>query len=85
MENLTILLIPLLLSLVTVRLFFYPIRQLIRLGLHSAWGLLCLWLLNSASLFTGILFPINAVSVWVAGVGGLPGIGMLALLTVIRP
>ena len=84
MEKFAMLLIPVLLAILTVRLFLAPMGQIVRLGMHSGCGLLCLWMLNSVSVFTGIFFPINAVSVLVAGFGGLPGIGMLALLTVIH-
>ena len=49
---------------------------------HSGCGFACLWLLNSVSGFTGIAFPINAVSVLIAGFCGLPGIGLMALLAV---
>ncbi|HCP71252.1 MAG TPA: SigmaK-factor processing regulatory BofA, partial [Clostridiales bacterium] len=49
----------------------------------SGCGFLCLWLLNSVSAFTGAYFPINAVTVLVAGFLGLPGIGVMALLEVL--
>ena len=40
-------------------------------------------LLNTVSPFTGIAFPMNAVTVCLAGFLGLPGIGLLALLAVL--
>ena len=46
-------------------------------------GIVCLWLLNSVSGFTGIFFPINAVTVLVSGVLGLPGIAILTVLAVL--
>lgn len=85
MEKFAMLLIPLLLAVLMFRLFLTPMSQIVRLGMHAGCGLLCLWMLNSVSVFTGIFFPINAVSVLVAGFGGLPGMGILALLTVINP
>ena len=83
METFVTLLIPALLALVLVRLLLLPMKFLFKLLAHSACGFLCLWLLNSISAFTGIYFPINAVTVLTAGILGLPGIGILALLAVL--
>lgn len=83
MEIFVTLLIPALLALVLVRLLLLPMKFLFKLLAHSTCGFLCLWLLNSISAFTGICFPINAVTVLTAGILGLPGIGILALLAVL--
>ena len=83
METFVTLLIPALLALVLVRLLLLPMKFLFKLLAHSACGFLCLWLLNSLSAFTGICFPVNAVTVLTAGILGLPGIGILALLAVL--
>lgn len=83
METFVTLLIPALLTLVLVRLLLLPMKFICKLAIHSACGLVCLWLLNSVSGFTGIWFPINAVTVLVAGILGLPGIGILALLAIL--
>ncbi len=83
METWITLLIPALLAVVLVRLLLLPVRFLGKLAIHSGCGFLCLWLLNTVSGTTGILFPINAVTVLTAGVLGLPGIGILALLAVL--
>ena len=40
-------------------------------------------MLNGVSGFTGVNFPLNAVTVLMAGFGGVPAIGLLALLAVI--
>lgn len=82
MENFITLLIPALLALLLVRLLALPLRLGGKLLLHCAAGLLCLGLLNSVSGFTGIFFPINAVTVLIAGFLGLPGMGLMALLAV---
>ena len=74
MEQFVTLLIPALLALIAVRLL---------LLIHSACGFLCLWLLNSIAGFTGIFFPINAATVLTAGILGLPGVGILALLAIL--
>ena len=73
MENILALLIPALLAVLLIRLFVLPMKLAAKLLLHSAAGLLCLGLLNSVSGFTGIFFPLNAVTVLTAGFLGLPG------------
>ena len=83
MEQFVTLLIPALLALVAVRLLLLPMKFIFKLLIHSACGFLCLWLLNSIAGFTGIFFPINAVTVLTAEILGLPGIGILALLAVL--
>ena len=83
MEKVITLIIPALLAVILIRLLLLPVRFLIKLAIHSGCGFLCLWLLNTASAFTGIAFPMNAVTVLVAGILGLPGIGILALLAVL--
>lgn len=83
METFVILLIPALLALVLVRLLFLPMKLAVKLLLHSAAGLLCLGLLNSVSGFTGIFFPVNAVTMLIAGFLGLPGMALMALVSVL--
>ena len=83
MEKIAVLLIPVLLAGGLLRLLLAPVKLIFKLVLHSACGFLCLWLLNCAAGFTGILFPINAFTVLTAGILGLPGIGFLALLAVL--
>ena len=83
MENILALLIPALLAVLLIRLLVLPMKLAAKLLLHSAAGLLCLGLLNSVSGFTGIFFPINAVTVLIAGFLGLPGITLMTLLEVL--
>lgn len=82
MEEMVTLLIPALLGVVLVRMLLLPLQWFLKISIHSACGFLCLWLLNAISAFTGIYFPINAVTILTAGFLGLPGIGILALLAV---
>ena len=83
MENWIPLLISALLAGILVRLLLLPLGWMLKLVIHSGCGFLCLWLLNTVSGTTGIVFPINAVTVLIAGILGLPGIGVLALLAVL--
>ena len=83
MEQFVTLLIPALLALIAVRLLLLPMKFIFKLLIHSACGFLCLWLLNTIGGFTGLYFPVNAVTVIIAGFLGLPGIGILALAQVL--
>lgn len=80
MEKFATLFIPALLIFALLRIIALPIRWFWKLSINSACGFLCLWLLNSVSAFTGLYFPVNAVTVIIAGFLGLPGIGALALV-----
>ena len=83
MDEIITLLIPALLTVLLVRALLLPVRLIFKIGIHSACGFVCLWLLNLSSAFTGIFFPINAVTVLTAGFLGLPGIGIMAMLAVL--
>ena len=79
MENILSLLVPVLLIFLLLRIIAAPLRLGVKLFLNSACGFVCLWLLNWVSGFTGIFFPINPVTVLIAGFLGLPGIALLAV------
>ena len=79
MENILSLLIPVLAVFLLLRLIALPVRLGVKLVINGLGGFLCLWLLNWISGFTGIFFPINAVTVLIAGFLGLPGIALLAV------
>lgn len=83
MEKIVTLMIPVLLAVSLVRLLLLPMKWGFKLAVHSGCGFLCLWLLNCVSAFTGILIPVNPVTVLTAGFLGLPGIGFLAVLAVL--
>lgn len=82
MENIAIFLIPALLAVLAVRLLLIPMKLAWKLTIHSGCGFVCLWLLNTASGFTGVSLPINAVTVLAAGFLGIPGIALVALLEI---
>ena len=83
MANFVSILVPLLLLSFLLRLMALPIRWFWKVFVNSACGFLCLWLLNSVSGFTGLLFPVNSVTALIAGFLGLPGIFLLAVLQLI--
>ena len=80
MENFAAIFITALLIFGLLQLIALPIRWSVKILLNSVCGFLCLFLLNTISGFTGIYFPINYVTVVIAGFLGLPGIGALALV-----
>lgn len=80
MENLAAFVLPALLTVILVRILFVPMKWFLRLALHAGCGFLCLWLLNSVSGFTGLVLPINAVTVLLSGMLGAPGIALILLL-----
>lgn len=80
MENILPVLIPVVLVLLLLRIMIAPVRLGIKLLINSACGFLCLWLLNWISGFTGVYFPINPITVVIAGFLGLPGIALLAVV-----
>ena len=78
MESFFRLLIPALLIYGFARLCLAPLRLGWKIAANTLCGFASLWLLNLISGFTGILFPINAVTALIAGFLGLPGIAMIA-------
>ena len=83
MEEFGALLIPAVLALAVLRLLVLPIRWFFKLAIHAAGGFVCLWLLNSTALFTGVAIPVNLVTVLAAGFGGIPAMALMALLTMV--
>ena len=83
MEELVSLLVPGLLTVMAVRLLLLPLQLGWKTAVHAGCGFLCLWLLNLASDITGIVLPVNAVTVLAAGTLGLPGIGLIAFLALL--
>ena len=82
MENIITFAIPILLGILLLKLLMKPIKWTLKLALHALGGFICLWLINSVSGFTGLVLPINAVTVLVSGIFGIPGITLIALLAI---
>lgn len=83
MENLAAIAVPLVLLGVTVRLLYVPMKWGVRLLVNGLGGVLCLWLVNLISGFTGLAIPVNPVTVLIAGFLGLPGLALLALAQIV--
>ena len=82
MEQFVDLAIPILLIICFLRLCYAPMKLGAKLLVNTAGGFLCLWLLNLIYGFTGLYFPINLVTVLIAGFLGIPGIALLGLLQI---
>ncbi|MGB4232286.1 MAG: pro-sigmaK processing inhibitor BofA family protein [bacterium] len=83
MENLTVFLsyaFGLLLLCLIARLFFVPLRILMRLLYNGIIGGLLLWLVNLVGSFFGVTIPINPITALAAGFLGVPGVVLLLLL-----
>ena len=83
METFVSLLIPALLGVMAVRLLALPLQWFLKAAVHGLGGFLCLALLNLVSGFTGICFPVNAVTIAIAGFLGIPGIALLTVLEIL--
>ncbi len=83
METILQIMIPLALASGFLRLCLSPLRWFWKIGVNTLSGFACLWLLNLISGFTGIFFPLNAVTASVAGFLGLPGILFLVVMQLI--
>ena len=83
MEELLRITIPVMLIYGFLRLCAAPLRLAWKLIVNGLSGFVCLWLLNLISGFTGLLFPINAVTALLSGLLGLPGIALLAAVQLV--
>ena len=83
MENLVTLAIPAVVGLLVLRTLAKPLRWAGKLALNGAGGLLCLLILNTSAGFTGLYMPVNAVTVGLSGIFGLPGMVLVALLEMV--
>lgn len=68
------------LAVVLIRILLIPMKLAWKILLHSACGVVCLWLVNLTAGLTGISIPINAITAIIAGALGLPGIALLGLM-----
>ena len=84
MENIVSYALPVLLCFIAIRLLYVPARWILRVFAHAGCGLICLWLLNTASGVTGVALPINAVTVLLCGTLGIPGTALVVLMEMIN-
>ena len=80
METIVTFAIPILLGILLLKLLLTPMKWIVKLAIHALAGFICLWLLNSVSGFTGIVLPVNTVTVLLSGTLGVPGIILVILM-----
>ena len=80
MENMLSLALAALVALILIKLLLKPMKWIFRAAIHGLSGVTCLWLVNSAAVFTGFAMPVNGVTVLLAGTLGIPGLAVVALL-----
>ena len=79
MEKYLFFLIPSILLCILFRILLLPLRWGWKLLINTLCGYGCLLLLNTLGPFTHIYFPVNTVTVLIAGFLGLPGVSVLVL------
>ena len=79
METVIAYLIPALLAFWVLQALVRGVKWALWLGIHWSCGFVCLWLMNLGT----ALLPVNPVTVLTAGMLGLPGIVILAILAIL--
>lgn len=77
MEKLPTLLVQALLGFLLFKILLKSLKWGLRLTLNAGAGLLGLTLMNT---IPSVAIPINAVTILISGLLGIPGIGLLVLL-----
>jgi len=80
MERLTLPIAGALMGFLLLKGFLKPLKLGLRLAINSGSGLLCLWAINH---FSGIPLPITGATVLTTGILGLPGLGLIFLLSLL--
>ncbi len=83
MENFASFLLPALLGFCMLRVFYTPVKWLLHLFVHGSCGFLCLWILNAVSGVTGLTLPVNAATILLCGMLGIPGTTLVVLLEIL--
>ncbi len=69
--------------LIVLAIFIKPVKTLFSLVMHSAVGWAALYIFNKIFAFSAFFIGINIASATIAGILGLPGILLLALVKLI--
>lgn len=73
----------LLILFVVTKIFFTPLKFVVRLIANSILGALALWLINLLRPILGIYIGINPITALVTGLLGIPGICLILILQII--
>jgi len=70
--------------IIIVKIFAWPIKKIIKLGINIAIGVALLFLFNSfGAAWLGIVLPINWITALIVGLLGIPGfIGVLVFFLI---
>ena len=80
LQNITAVVIILLMLYLAVKLLAAPLKGLLKLLLHAVLGLAILLLVDLVGGFFDFSVPITWITVLVSGIGGIPGAVLLILL-----
>ncbi len=69
--------------IVVWKIFSAPIKAILKLILHVVLGIIILFLFNFAGGFWNLYIPVNWITVLVAGLGGVPGVILLFIYTLL--
>ena len=83
MEYLYIIIIGLVVLAIAKFLLNFKIRKLLTLVLNIVLGIIVLWLVNTFGSSVGIYIPINIITILVVGLGGLPGVILLIVFSIV--
>jgi len=83
MEYLYIIIIGIIVLAVAKFILNFKVRKLIGLILNIILGIIVLWLVNAFGGALGIAIPINIITALVVGLGGLPGVILLIILSLV--
>lgn len=79
MENIIWFIVGIVVLLIVVRIFSWPIKILIRLLVNGVLGYILLNILNYFGQSINIIVPITGVSSLIAGIFGIPGVIFLII------
>lgn len=75
--------VGLILIFIIIRIFYTPLKFVIKVLINSFFGGIILFVLNAAGNSFGISIGINAFTALITGMLGAPGLSMLLLLQII--
>ena len=81
MEYLYIIIIGLMVLALAKFILKFTFKKIIPLLLNIVLGMVVLWLVNTFGGSVGIYVPINIITILVVGLGGLPGVILLIVLS----
>ena len=69
--------------IVVWKIFSAPIKAILKFLLHVVLGIVILFLVNFAGGFWNLYIPIHWTTVIIAGIGGIPGVALLVIYSLL--